>query len=53
VLHTQIIDGKYLFQTQSDHEYLAKSPMDMFPDKLIPNDLAEVRKAIIEYYGEE
>ncbi len=53
VLHARVIDGQYLFQTQYDGEYLAKSPMDMFPEFLIPNDLLAVKKAIEGYFSAE
>jgi hypothetical protein len=52
VLHSRVIDGEYLFQTQYDGEHLAKSPMGMFEEDLIPNDLALVKQAIDEYYNE-
>ena len=44
-------DGRYhWFITQSDGYTTAKSPMEMFPER-IPNDLKEVDTAIREYYG--
>lgn len=46
-------DGReHWFQTQSDGTNTAKSPEDMFPEK-IPNDLALVDKTIREYYNIE
>lgn len=43
-------DGReHWFQTQSDGTNTAKSPEDMFPEK-IPNDLALVDRTIREYY---
>ena len=46
-------DGKdHWFQTQSTGQDTAKSPEEMFEEK-IPNDLAVVDKAIREYYGME
>lgn len=53
VLHSRVVDGSYVFQTQSDSEFLAKSPMDMFNELLIPNDLHEVKKIIDAYYNDE
>ena len=53
VLHTQIIDGKYMFLTQNDSICTAKSPMDMFPSLYIDNDLQMVREAIDNYYKNE
>ena len=44
-------DGReHWFQTQSDGLNTAKSPEDMFPEK-IPNDLALVDRSIREYYN--
>ena len=52
VLHSVVNDDGYWFMTQSDGRYLAKSPVDMFQDKLIPNDLALVVDAIRKYEDE-
>lgn len=41
----------YRFVTNNDGTYPAKSPMEMFEDTYIPNDLALVSKAIDEYYN--
>lgn len=51
VLRTAVMNGNYLFSTQTNGQDCAKSPMGMFPDMHIPNDLAEVDKAICEFYG--
>lgn len=51
VLRSLYKNGEYIFQTQSDGNSVAKSPIDMFENKEIPNDLFEVDKAIREYYG--
>jgi energy-coupling factor transporter ATP-binding protein EcfA2 len=53
VLHSRVVDGEYMFQTQSDNDYLAKSPMSMFEDFLIPNDLVMVKAAVENYFNEE
>ena len=50
VLCTQIESGNHLFITQSDGVLPAKSPEDMFANK-IPNDLGAVDAAIRDYYG--
>jgi hypothetical protein len=39
----------YEFVTNSDGEYPAKSPVGMFKDLYIPNDLGYVSKSIMEY----
>ena len=53
VLHSRVIEGQYYFQTQYDGEYLAKSPMAMFEEFLIPNDLQTVKEAIEGYFNLE
>jgi len=42
--------GKHLFVTQSTDGAISKSPMGMFEDLTIDNDLLLVEKAIREYY---
>ena len=49
-LRCQIIDGKHYFVTNSDEGDITKSPEEMFPDKLIENDLKAVDSAIRAYY---
>lgn len=49
-LRCMIQDGKHVFSTQSNGLDVAKSPIDMFATNTIPNDLAEVDKAICDYY---
>lgn len=41
---------KTLFVTNKDGQYPAKSPIGMFPDLYIPNDLGYVLEKINEYY---
>ena len=50
VLKTVVQDGKYLFQTHNSGQDTVKSPMDMFEEDYIENDLAAVDKTIREYY---
>ena len=52
VLHARTDGNEHWFSTQSDGTDTAKSPEEMFPDK-IPNDLALVDRTIREYYGME
>lgn len=52
VLHARTDGNEHWFSTQSDGSDTAKSPEEMFPDK-IPNDLALVDRTIREYYGME
>ena len=48
VLYAKCVDGNYLFETQANFS-TAKTPMGMFTEKTIPNDIASVLKAIEEY----
>lgn len=52
VLHSRIIDGEYKFQTQDDGDFLAKSPIGMFDEHLIPNDLVSVKDAVENYFND-
>jgi hypothetical protein len=57
-LYTHVGEDKdekatYHFVTNRFKNYPAKSPMDMFADTLIPNDLNLVCQAIDTYYAEE
>lgn len=51
VLKTIVQDGRYLFQTQTNGNDTAKSPMGMFEQAYIDNDLKAVDSIIREYYG--
>ena len=51
VLKTVVTDGKYSFATQTNGVDTVKSPMGMFQDRLIDNDLKAVDAAIREYWG--
>jgi hypothetical protein len=42
---------KYSFVTNNDGQYPAKSPVGMFNDLYIPNDLGLVSQKINEYYS--
>lgn len=50
VLKTVVTDGKYQFSTRNSGQDTVKTPMGMFSEPLIENDLAAVDKAIREYY---
>ncbi len=50
VLRTQVRDGHYTFATQNNGSDTSKSPMGMFAEMYIPNDLAAVDAAITDYY---
>lgn len=40
---------EYVFLTNSDGDHVAKTPLGMFKDKKIPNDVAEILKVIDDY----
>ena len=50
-LRAMLDNGRHVFTTQSDGFDVAKSPMGMFEDEVIDNDLAAVDKAIVSYYN--
>lgn len=51
VLRTVVRDGQYLFATQNSGNDTTKSPMGMFAEHHVENDLAMVDDTICEYYG--
>jgi len=50
VLRTAVINGQYLFSTQNNGSDTVKTPMEMFSDEHIPNDLAAVDAVICAYH---
>jgi hypothetical protein len=50
VFSSVISDENYYFQTRNDGFIMGKTPMDMFEDKLIPNDLQLVKQTIDDYF---
>lgn len=51
VLRTVVINDQYLFRTRNNGSDTVKSPLGLFDAETVPNDLAEVDKAIAEFYG--
>lgn len=51
VLRTKTTNGEYVFTTRNSGSDTVKSPMQMFDDATIPNDLLGVDEKICEYYG--
>lgn len=51
VLRTQVTDGKYTFRTQTDGMDTVKSPIGLFDQLEIDNDLKYVDGKIREYYN--
>lgn len=41
-LHARMSDGQYIFQTNQDAEFMARSPMGMFENQFMENDLTVV-----------
>jgi hypothetical protein len=50
VLHSIKLDGKYLFATRTDGLDVTKTPIGMFEEEYIDNDLNLVTNKIREYY---
>ena len=50
VLRTHVINGQYVFSTKNNGSDTVKSPIGLFENEHIANDLAAVDKAITEYY---
>lgn len=51
VLRTSVRDGRFVFQTQNDGNDTTKSPLEMFDERFIDNDLKAVDDAICSYYS--
>lgn len=51
VLKTVVSDGKYQFSTQTNGMDTVKSPLGMFDEPLIENDLKMVDETIRDYYN--
>jgi len=52
VLHTMVEEGNFKFLTQNDGSHIAKTPLGLFENKLIDNDLELLLKPISHYYNE-
>ncbi|HEV7423864.1 MAG TPA: ATP-binding protein, partial [Candidatus Paceibacterota bacterium] len=51
-LHTMTKDGEYKFLTQNDGSHVCKSPLGLFDDTLIDNDLLIVKERIENYFND-
>lgn len=51
VLRTEVENGKYVFRTQNSGSDTVKSPLGMFEQMKIDNDLSAVDRTICDYYG--
>lgn len=50
VIRTHVINGQYVFSTHNNGSDTVKTPLGLFEEEHIPNDLAEVDKALVSYY---
>jgi hypothetical protein len=50
VLRTEVINGQYFFSTQTNGQDCCKSPMGMFDDAQVDNDLSQVDSIIKGFY---
>jgi hypothetical protein len=50
VLRTHVINGQYVFSTRNNGSDTVKTPLGLFEEEHIPNDLMAVDKAITAYY---
>jgi hypothetical protein len=50
VLRTHVINGQYVFSTRNSGSDTVKTPLGLFEDEHIPNDLMAVDQAISDYY---
>lgn len=51
VLKTEVIDGRYMFATKTNGADTVKTPMGLFDEALIDNDLKMVDETIRDFYG--
>jgi len=51
VLRASLREGKHVFATKTTGKDTVKTPMGMFKEEFIDNDLAEVDKRIVAYWG--
>lgn len=52
-LRTFVQDGAYFFSTKNNGQDTVKSPIGLFDEHYIPNDLAEVDARIVAFYANE
>lgn len=50
VLRTAVINDQYVFRTRNNGSDTVKTPLGMFEQETIPNDLSAVDAAIVDYY---
>jgi hypothetical protein len=52
-LHSVVVDGEYKFLTNFDGCHLAKSPLGLFEELYIDNDLQFIKDEMTKYYYED
>lgn len=52
VIESAVVDREFVFKVKTDGTGI-KTPMGMFSDETIPNDLKELDKALVEFYKPE
>lgn len=52
VIESAVVDREFVFKVKTDGMGI-KTPMGMFSDETIPNDLKELDKALVEFYKPE
>lgn len=50
VVETAVVDREFVFKVKTDGSGI-KTPMGMFSDETIPNDLKQLDKALVEFYA--
>jgi len=53
VLYAMVVDSEFKFLTQNDGFHISKSPLGMFEEKYIDNDLSFVIHSMKNYFNEE
>lgn len=51
VMRTAVSDGNYFFSTKNNGKDTVKTPMGLFDDSLIENDLQQIDNQICQYYN--
>lgn len=52
VFYSMVVDGEFKFLTQNDSVHTAKTPLAMFADKLIDNDLKSIIETMQDYFND-
>lgn len=52
VVRTHVVNGRYVFSTRNNGSDTVKTPISLFEDEFIDNDLAAVDRAIVNFYSD-